>query len=83
MCAQRNHDPAETPQALYLPDESQKMKDEIASAALKATPPVAYVGAERWFDLTMNELVTLAVLIYTVLQICVLIRNEFIRKKRK
>ena len=59
------------------------MRDEIATAAAKAAPPVTVLGAEKLFDLTLNEWVAVGTLIYLVLQAYVLIRNEIIRKRRK
>lgn len=58
------------------------MKEEIASAAAKAAPPVAVTGSQVLFDLTLNEWVAVGTLVYLALQAYVLIRNEFIRKRK-
>lgn len=81
MRAPLDQHPAQSPQALSLPDESQSMKDELVAATAKAAPPVAVVGANRIFDLTLSEWVAVATLIYLALQAFVLIRNEFFRRK--
>lgn len=75
--------PAQTPQVATLSDESQTMKEEIASAIAKASPPVAVVGANKIFDLTLSEWVAIATLCYIALQAFVLVRNEFFRQKGK
>lgn len=53
-----------------------------SSAIIKTTPPWAAIAANTVFGMTLNDWVMLFALIYTVLQIVVLIRNEFIRRKR-
>lgn len=58
------------------------MKDEIAGAAAKAAPPVAVTGSQVLFDLTLNEWVAVATLVYLALQTFVLIRGE-LRKRKK
>lgn len=57
------------------------MKDEVTQAAAKAAPPVAVTGSTVIFDLTLNEWVAIATLLYITLQALILIRNEF-RTKR-
>lgn len=57
------------------------MKDEIATAAVKAAPPTAIAGAHVLFGLTLNDWVAIATLAYLALQTVVLIRAE-LRKGR-
>lgn len=57
------------------------MKDEIATAAAKAAPPVVVAGSTVLFNLTLNEWVAIATLLYLALQTIVLIRAE-LRKDR-
>lgn len=52
------------------------MKDEITSAVVKATPPVAVTGANFIFGLSLNDWVAIATLIYIVLQVILLIVNQ-------
>lgn len=58
------------------------MKDEITTAAAKAAPPVIVTGADRIFDLTLNDWVAIATLAYLALQAFFLVRNEM-RKRKK
>ncbi|MES2323293.1 MAG: hypothetical protein V4633_13595 [Pseudomonadota bacterium] len=53
------------------------MKDEIASAVAKAAPPVVVSGASALFDLTINDYVGLATLLYIGLQVFVLLRKMY------
>lgn len=59
------------------------MKDEIASAVVKAAPPVAVTGSQVLFDLTLNEWVAIATLLYIALQAAILVRNEFRKRDAK
>ena len=52
------------------------------SAIIKTSPPWAALAANTVFGMTLNDWVMLFALAYTVLQIVVLIRNEFILRKR-
>ena len=52
------------------------------SAIIKTSPPWAALAANAVFGMTLNDWVMLFALAYTILQIVVLIRNEFIRRKR-
>jgi hypothetical protein len=58
------------------------MKNEITTASAKAAPPIAVTGSQMLFDLTLNEWVAIATLIYIALQAFFLVRNEM-RKRRK
>lgn len=57
------------------------MKDEIAQAVAKSTPPVVVTSSAVIFDLTLNEWVAIATLLYIALQAGFLIRNELRRKR--
>lgn len=57
------------------------MKDEIVTAAAKTAPPVAVAGSHVLFNLTLNDWVAIATLVYIALQAFVLVRNE-LRKRR-
>lgn len=72
---------AQSPQALPPPDESQTMKDELVAATAKVSPAVVVAAAEPVFGLTLQDWVYITAIAYTVLQIALLIRNEFFRKK--
>ena len=61
-----------------LPPESTL---QAGSVILKTSPPWAAVAANTIFGMTLNDWVMLLALIYTALQIVVLIRKEFIRRK--
>jgi hypothetical protein len=58
-----------------------RMKEEITSAVAKAAPPVAVTSSQVIFDLTLNQWVSVATLIYIGLQAVVLVRNEIRRRK--
>lgn len=58
------------------------MKEEIAAASAKAAPPVAVTGSQVFFDLTLNDWVAVATLVYLALQAFVLVRSE-LRKRKK
>lgn len=58
------------------------MKDDIAAAAAKAAPPVAVTSSQVIFDLTLNEWVAIATLVYIALQAFVLVRNEITKRKK-
>jgi hypothetical protein len=57
------------------------MKDDVVSAAVKAAPPIAVTGSQVLFDLTLNEWVAVATLLYIALQAAILLRNEFRGRK--
>ena len=54
---------------------------DATTAALKASPPWMAVVADKFLGMTLNEWVLLFALIYTILQIVVLVRNQFLRKR--
>jgi hypothetical protein len=56
------------------------MKDEITVAAAKAAPPVAVTSSHVMFNLTLNDWVALATLVYIGLQAFFLIRKELRRR---
>lgn len=59
------------------------MKDDIAAAATRAAPPVVVTTTSALLDVTLNQWVAIATLLYLALQAIELVRNEFIRKWRK
>lgn len=59
------------------------MKDELTAAAAKSAPPVVVSGAPAVLDLTLNEWVAIATLLYIALQAVILIRNELRKRRRK
>ena len=54
---------------------------DATTAALKVSPPWMAVVADKFLGMTLNEWVLLFALIYTILQIVVLVRNQFLRKR--
>lgn len=56
------------------------MKDEIAVAAAKSAPPLAVTSSHVMFNLTLNDWVALATLVYIGLQAFFLIRKELRRR---
>lgn len=52
------------------------MKDDLVSAAAKAAPPVAVTGSHVVLNMTLNDWVALATLVYLLLQAFFLIRKE-------
>jgi len=58
------------------------MKQDLAEAAVKAAPPVLVTGSSAIFDLTINDMVGIATLLYITLQVVILIRNELIRGRK-
>ena len=70
----------------FLRPEKAKMithesSSNTVSVILKTSPPWAAVAANTIFGMTLNDWVMLLALIYTALQIVVLIRKEFIRRR--
>ncbi len=85
MRAPNNHESAQNPQ-IYTPTHTatrSAMKDDIAAAATRAAPPLMVTGTSAVLDLTINQWVGIATLLYIALQAIVLVRNEFIRKWRE
>ena len=60
---------------------THESSSNTGSVILKTSPPWAAVAANTIFGMTLNDWVMLFALIYTALQIVVLIRTEFIRRK--
>lgn len=58
------------------------MKEEIAAAVVKATPPVAVVGSQVVSDISLDTWVKIATLLYLLLQAALLVRAE-LRKSRE
>lgn len=59
------------------------MKEEIASAAMRASPAVAVAGSDLFFGLTLDGWVKVATLLYLMLQAVFLIRSEYRKRGRK
>lgn len=59
------------------------MKEEIASAAMRASPAVAVVGSDVFFGLTLDGWVKIATLLYLMLQAFFLLRSELRKRGRK
>ena len=78
-----NDIPAQNSQVDHFTHAAQgsDMKDDIAAAAARVAPPLAVTGTSALLDLTINQWVGIATLLYIALQCVVLIRNEFIRKR--
>ena len=55
----------------------------VASEAAKAAPPVAVAVADTVFGLSLSDFLVAVTIIYTVLQIYVLVRDRIIREKRR
>mgnify|MGYP003443486795 CR=1 FL=1 len=60
---------------------THESSSNTGSVILKTSPPWAAVAANTTFGMTLNDWVMLLALIYTALQIVVLIRKEFLRRK--
>lgn len=57
--------------------ELQEMNDlEITTEIMKSAPAVAVTGA-MFIGISVNDLAAIVTIIYVVLQICVLIRNQY------
>ena len=60
---------------------SEQHSAEASAAIWKTTPPWLAVAADKVFGMNLNDWVMLFALIYTILQIIVLVRNQFLRKR--
>lgn len=56
---------------------------EAGPAIWKTVPPWAAVATDKVLGLTLNDWVMIAALVYTVLQIIVLIRKNFFSRSRR
>lgn len=54
---------------------------DASTAIWKTMPPWVAIAADKVFGMSLNDWVMLFALIYTILQIIVLIRNQFLRRK--
>lgn len=54
----------------------------VAKAAAETAPPAGLVGWHYLLDLPIEKWLTVLVILYTVLQIVVLVRKEFMRRGR-
>jgi hypothetical protein len=57
--------------------------NEIADAVLKATPPAAVAFSDQVLGLTVEKWLTITMIIYTVLQIVLIVRDRLVRRKRR
>lgn len=57
--------------------------NEIADAVLKAAPPAAVAASDLLLGLTVEKWLTVTMIIYTVLQIVLIVRDRLVRRKRR
>ena len=57
--------------------------NQAVDAAVKATPPAAVTFSDLVLGMPVEKWLTVVLIIYTVLQIVLLVRDRVIRKKRK
>lgn len=62
-------------------NEAQSILHEVAVAGAKATPAISVSAWHYVLNLPVEKWVSIAVLIFTVLQVVVLIRDKFIRDR--
>lgn len=57
--------------------------NEIADAIVKAAPPAALTFSDLVLGLTVEKWLTVTMIIYTVLQIVLIVRDRLVRRKRR
>lgn len=61
--------------------QTHSMKEEIASATLKASPPIAVSGL-TFSGVTLQDWVYIATLVYLAFQIYVIVRDKIVNYKK-
>jgi hypothetical protein len=56
--------------------------NEISDAILKAAPPAAVAFSDLVLGLTVEKWLTVTLIVYTLLQIVVIVRDRLVRRKR-
>lgn len=57
--------------------------NEITDAVVKGMPPAAVTFANQVFGVPIEKWLTVIMIIYTVLQIVVIVRDRLVRRKRE
>lgn len=57
--------------------------NQVADAVLKAAPPAAVTFSDLVLGMPVEKWLTVTLIIYTVLQIVLLVRDRVIRRKRE
>lgn len=63
-----------------MSDIKSQFSDSATTAVMKSSPPWILVAADKVMGLSLNEWVMIAALVYTLLQIFVLIRDKIVRR---
>lgn len=57
--------------------------NQVADAVLKATPPAAVAFYDQVLGMPVEKWLTITLIVYTVLQIALLVRDRLVRRKRR
>ncbi len=57
--------------------------NEIADAVVKVSPPAAVVISDAFLGLTVEKWLTVALLVYTVIQTVIIVSDRLMRRRRE